>query len=65
MFESGKTYKVHVKSGRADGPGWETWMNCKVLEEEGAVVKFDRGGKECILNTQSPFFFYAEPEDGQ
>ncbi len=39
LFEPGKTYKVNVKSGRADGPGWETWMNCKVLEVERAIVK--------------------------
>jgi len=48
MFDTGKTYKVNVKSDRADG----------------TVFKFDRGGKECILNPQSPFF-YAEPEDGK
>ena len=46
MFDTGKTYKVNVKSGRADGPGWETWMNCKVIEEEGPVVKFNRGGRQ-------------------
>ena len=45
MFAIGKTYKGNVKSGRADGPGWETWMNCKVLEEEGRLSSSTVAGR--------------------
>ncbi len=59
MFEIGKVYKIRTQEGESVSEAW----NCKVIEVEGSLVKFDHAGKEWILNTASPAFISATPQD--
>ena len=55
MFEIGRVYEIRIQEGDSVSEAW----NCRVIEVEGSVVKFDHAGKEWIVNTASPAFISA------
>ena len=55
MFEIGRMYKISTQEDDSVSEAW----NCKVIEVDGSVVKFNHAGKEWIINTASPAFISA------
>ncbi len=62
MFEVGKAYQLTLYS---EGPdrGASVYYGCRVTQIDGTVVKFEQTGKEMIVNTASPLFGMAEPDE--
>ena len=58
MFKLGQSYKVKM----SEDDGITMYPNCRVVELEMPVVKFDRHGEELIINVSSPAFISATPE---
>ena len=60
MFEVGRTYRITTSDH--DGQGY---YSAKILEVELPLVKVERPGSYEIINTSSPCFVSAMPDDHQ
>lgn len=57
MFQLGQTYDLRMWEDDGEACYW----NCKVVELDMPVVKFDHGGDEMIVNVSSRAFMRATP----
>jgi hypothetical protein len=63
MFQIGTSYIVQEVYYHEGELGTSDLHNCKCVEVQGPLVKFNQFGKDIIINTTSPMFYGARPQD--